>query len=115
MNSNPIIERNCEIVKMLGLKHGWWIHQDKPLIDDKKQWCDLDDKTFLGTRVYYDTDLKFHSDWNWLMEAVELLHTKINPWDSRKQDLIQRVGRVKQENTFIMVSDLAKLYNDGKL
>ena len=54
-----------------GLKYGWWIHQDKPLTDDKKQWWDIDGKTILGTRAYYNKDLMFHEDWNWIMEVLE--------------------------------------------
>lgn len=68
-----ILEYNKRCAEFLGLKKGWWIHQEKPLTDDKKQWWDIDGKTFLGTRVYYDKDLQFHSDWNWIMEVVEAI------------------------------------------
>ena len=71
MKQKEIIEGNKLIAQFIGLKRGWWIHQEKPLTDDKKQWCDMDGKTFLGTRVYYDKDLKFHESWDWLMPVFE--------------------------------------------
>jgi hypothetical protein len=77
MTQQEIRERNKQIIQMLGFKRGFWIHQEKPLTDDKKQWWDIDGKTFLGTRVRYDKDLQFHSDWNWLMEAVEFIKKNI--------------------------------------
>ena len=71
MTQEEINDYNRRCAEFLGLKRGWWISQQKPLTDDKKQWCDLDGKTFLGSKVYFDKDLKFHSDWNWIMKVVE--------------------------------------------
>ena len=71
MNKKQITEGNVLIAEFIGLKRGWWISQEKPLTEDKKQWCDLDGKTFLGSRVYFDNDLKFHKLWDWLMPVVE--------------------------------------------
>ena len=71
MTNKEIIEGNRLIAEFMGLKRGWWVHQEKPLIDDKKQWCDLDGKTFLGSKVYFDNDLKFHSLWDWIMPIVQ--------------------------------------------
>lgn len=68
-----IIEYNKRCAEFRGLKRGFWISQEKPLTDDKKQWWDIKGKTFLGTSVYYDRDLKFHSDWNWIMDLVEAI------------------------------------------
>jgi len=75
-----LIEGNKIIAKFMGLKYGWWISQEKPLTDDKKQWCDLDGKTFLGSKVYYNKDLLFHSSWDWLMPVVEKIY-KMYKWD----------------------------------
>ena len=131
MTQQEIQERNKEIALMFGLKRGWWIHQEKPLTDDKKQWCDIEGKTFLGAKVYYDKDLKFHSDWNWLMEAVEFInktHKDNNPY----RDLHYTVGyllhggwwektkipeRLLSDKTqlFLAVSDFAKLFNNKEL
>lgn len=71
MTKEWITQFNKKCAEFLGLKRGWWTSQEKPLIDEKKQWWDIDGKTILGTKVYYDKDLQFHSDWNWIMEVVE--------------------------------------------
>jgi hypothetical protein len=115
MTEQEIQDRNKQIIQMLGFKRGFWIHQEKPLTDDKKQWWDIDGKTFLGTRVHYDKDLQFHSDWNWLMEAIQFLQkhfeSKEMVWTS-----IQRYFLFTDiETVFTMVSDYAKHYNEGKL
>jgi len=75
--------------------------------------------------------MKFHSDWNWLMEAVEFInktHKNNNPY----RDLHYTMGyllhggwwgetkvpeRLLSDKTelFLAVSDFAKLYNDKKL
>jgi type I restriction-modification system DNA methylase subunit len=77
-------------------------------------------------------DLQFHSDWNWLMEAVEFIE-KLNNYfiqieekscyvyDTSKFDNIQtnafiiKDADTKKEAVFTAVSDFAKLYNEGKL
>jgi hypothetical protein len=94
-----ILEYNKRCAEFLGLKRGWWISQQKPLTDDKKQWWDIDEKTFLGTRVYYDKDLLFHSDWNWIMEVVEAIE-KLRYLVVIQSNFcqIQEVG--KKENSF---------------
>lgn len=73
MTQEEILNYNRRCAEIVGLKRGWWISQEKPLTDDKKQWWDINGKTFLGTKVYYDKDLKFHSDWNWIMQVVETI------------------------------------------
>lgn len=70
MKNKDVETKNKLIAEFIGLKKGWWIHQEKPLTDDKKQFCDLDGTHKLfGSRVYYSKDLMFHSDWNWLITA----------------------------------------------
>ena len=73
MKNIEIQDFNHRCAEFLGLKRGWWIPQVKPLTYDKKQWWDIDGKTFLGTKVYYNKDLRFHLDWNWIMEVVEAI------------------------------------------
>jgi len=74
--------------------------------------------------------LKFHSDWNWLMEAVEFIE-KIGETDKHYGTLVDitttyiKIGKItidlkltlisKIEAVFIAVSDFAKLYNEKKL
>lgn len=71
MKDNEILEGNRLIAEFFGLKRGFWVSVEKPVTDDKKQWCDLDGKTFLGSRVYYDKTLLFHQSWDWIMPVVE--------------------------------------------
>ena len=126
MTQQEIQDRNEQIALMLGLKKGWWIHQQKPLTDDKKQWWDIEGKTFLGTRVYYIKDLQFHSDWNWLMEAVEFIESKgyeIGIFANRveiittieENRVYETGGKTKKEAVFIAVSDFARQFNLYKL
>lgn len=75
MTNEDILEGNKLIAEFFGLKRGWWISQQKPLTDDKKQWCDLDGKTFLESKVYYDKDLLFNSSWDWLMAVVDKIES----------------------------------------
>lgn len=67
MTEQQICEKNAMIAEYMGLKRGWWISQEKPLTEDKKQWCDIGGDTFLGSRVYYDKDLQFHASYDWIM------------------------------------------------
>ena len=140
MTQQEIQERNKEIIQMLGFKRGWWIHQEKPLTDDKKQWWDIDGKTFLETRIYYDKDLQFHSDWNWLHQAItkirdlaftfevrhdfsvtrpDVLHISIYNRHLGGPDLeivyIETNVSKEIESTFIAVSDFAKKFNNKEL
>jgi hypothetical protein len=92
MTQQEIQDRNKEIALMLGLHH--------------------DEEAVIFNMTAYTWDmLRFHSDWNWLMEAVTKVYSLITPTDSIKHDLIQKVGRVQKEAVFIAVSDFAKYWN----
>jgi hypothetical protein len=63
--------------------------------------------------------MKFHSDWNWLMEAVEFAKGCYRNYDTYPTTmfgglLLLTISNSK-ETVFIAVSDFAKLYNDKKL
>jgi hypothetical protein len=57
-------------------------------------------------------ELVFHLDWNWIMEVVEKIYSVINPSDSRKHDLIQRVGRVDKEAVVQALWEFLNWYNE---
>jgi len=79
--------------------------------------------------------MQFHSDWNWLMEAVEFIRLKnwsydmycpsdttdtdglfeCNFWNKINPEIMGRSKESLKEATFIAVSDFAKLYNEGNL
>jgi hypothetical protein len=87
----------------------------------------------------FEKELKFHSDWNWLMEAVEFIESiKINDiqiynvkiWDSHCEVKVNPqyaltleelpvpiwiIQKTKKEATFVAVSDFAKLYNNKEI
>jgi hypothetical protein len=111
MKPKEIQERNKQIALMLGLHH------------------DEDVVIFSDMMSYAWDNLKFHSDWNWLMEAVEFVD-KLNNYfiqieekscyvydiskfdNSQSMALMIKDGKTKKEAVFIAVSDFAKLYND---
>lgn len=78
-----IKEGNSLIAAFIGLQRGWWIHQSKPLTDNKKQWCDCDGILFLGDgKIYYTKDLLFHESWDWLMIVVKKIAELKGRWNT---------------------------------
>jgi hypothetical protein len=71
--------------------------------------------------------LQFHSDWNWLMEAVEFIEKidmskfrvdicgKIVKIDTSNEEIVWTSTTFKKEAVFIAVSDFAKRYNNKEL
>jgi hypothetical protein len=81
---------------------------------------------------FLEKDLKFHSDWNWIMEAVEFIENldlndiftmsefnyhvgKMTLFRVNKDVLKKMPITSKKESIFIEVSDFAKLYNNKEL
>jgi hypothetical protein len=121
MTQQEIQERNKDITLMLGL------HHDKECV-------------IYEMKAYTWDMLRFHSDWNWLMEAVEFINslkiqtqtfyvsiTRSNVWIYQYENHTTKCpafssgvlddGKFKplKETLFIAVSDFAKLYNDKQL
>jgi len=96
MTQEEILQYNKRCVEFLNL------HRDEEVvIYNMHSYC-------------YDL-LKFDSDWNWLMEAIQFLHkhfeSKERSWTS-----IERYPLYTDiETVFVLVSDFAKHYNEGKL
>jgi hypothetical protein len=111
MTQQEIQERNSDIALMLGL------HHDKECV-------------IYGMTAYTWDMLRFHSDWNWLMEAVEFIE-KIGETKEKYGILVDitttyiKVGKIlidfkitpmkKQEGVFIAVSDFAHKFNNKEL
>jgi hypothetical protein len=122
MTQQEIQERNIQIALMLG-----WTYNNV-----MERW----NEDMLHEYSYIEA-LKFHSDWNWLMEAVEFIRLKnwsydmycpssinekdsdgefeCNFWDKINPEVIGRSKTSLKEAVFLAVSDFAKLYNNNKL
>ena len=127
MTQEEIQQRNEQIALLLGwrkhkLERNWFWNKKKMTYyrgPNKVTWNTI--------RVYIEY-FKFHSDWNWLMEAVEFVKKtsgiSMVQGPVKKPTCVIHLGDLKalsgQSNTlkeaaFIAVSDFAKLYNDKKL
>ena len=124
MEQQKIQDRNKEIAKMLG---GNYKRIEELSFEPKGRW---NIKQFPDAKQDYD--LKFHSDYNWLMEAVEFIRLKnwsydtycpsntdgefeCNFWDKISPEIEGRSKNSLKEAVFIAVSDFAKLYNNKEL
>jgi hypothetical protein len=129
MTQQEIQERNEKIAIMLGWKT---ISQLEEINEENEH---LKDCYFLPHTelVFWSVEnLKFHSDWNWLMEAVEFIQKEliknndefcIEFYKGLPGESMTFVSYAEQnvesksskEAVFIAVSDFAKLYNERKL
>jgi hypothetical protein len=124
MTEQEIQERNKQIALMLG-----WRETSAHKVDQYGYYqCvegystpyrnTLDEQAIeyqSDKNAFATEDLQFHSDWNWLMQAIQFLQkhfeSKEMVWTS-----IQRYFLFTDiETVFTMVSDFAKHYNEGEL
>ncbi len=64
----------------------------------------------------FDTgDLQFRSDWNWLMMAIQFLHKHFESKERSWTSIERHPLYTDIETVFVLVSDFAKHYNEGKL
>jgi hypothetical protein len=159
MDNKEIRERNNQI----GIMLGWKYYEPKVDIDNSdcggiydraEVWAKIpidlnkyeeDDQYYFKEEWYskvfenggyYVTELKYNSDWNQLMEAVEFIG-KVPVKDSEyasdynvvidlfgcciettgyhQRTVIDVDNGNRMESTFIAVSDFARLYNKGEL
>jgi hypothetical protein len=122
MEQQEIQERNEQIALMLGAIHS--IHTEAWGFGNTKN---IGSKMFHGVMYKdviqaerFEKELKFHSDWNWLMEAVEFIEKKY-AWVNIKGCLVDiskdysASAPSKKEAVFIAVSDFAKQLNNKEL
>jgi len=129
--SPEIKDRNVQIALMLGL-YPLKRPNSGAYLPTKDTYNSTFYKEIIGddlwVRYVYP---KFHSDWNWIMEAVSFInktHNQNNPhrdlaytikyllnggWWGENQ--IPRRVLSDTEQLFLAVSDFAKLYNEGKI
>ena len=112
MTQQEIQEKNVEIAKMLG----WKTISELEEINEENEH--LKDSYFLAHTelVFWSPEiLKFNSDWNWLMEAIEFITNYYSCKVLPSVHLLNMSIFTPKEAVFIAVSDFAKLYNEGKL
>jgi hypothetical protein len=121
-------DRNKQIALMLGWKEA--------TLEYKLKWCAVPteerlnrlDQDYVPILMKENKDplwsssLLWHSDWNWLMEAVEFIESKgyeIGIFANRveiittieENRVYETGGKTKKEAVFIAVSDFAKNHN----
>jgi hypothetical protein len=99
MKIEEIQEHNKQIALMLG----WEIVPTKS-----------DELLFKNSRnhEYYEYKLKFHSDWNWLMEAIDFIKALQKDWPLATSDVCDSLVTTPIEGMFIRVGNFAKKYNE---
>jgi hypothetical protein len=128
MTQQEIQERNKQIALMLGLKL-----LGKPYLGAYSVDTITHNTSFYHERMEGESWYvypEYHSDWNWLMEAVDFIEKKGYSIDIHQNraaikdnfacnDKFEEIIKVslssKKEAVFIAVSDFAKFYNEGKL
>lgn len=120
METTEIQERNKQIALMLGYINTTPTDKDFNIFENKE-------KPFSAIPKMIETrSMEFHSDWNWLMEAVEFVESRgyeidifancVEICTTPDEDYVsEAVGKTKKEAVFVAVSDFAKLYNEKKL
>jgi len=140
MTPQQIQDRNKDIALMLGAytksmmgANAWVLNEDELNLS----FDIFDEKIFSnnGGSGWKIKDLKFNSDWNWLMESIRFIEdlnnkspngifVKINtggcfihPINDTSNYIAQvyQAGKTKKETVFIAISDFANLYNNNKL
>ena len=121
MTPQEIQERNKEIALMLGWKEA--------TLEYKLKWCSVKTEERLNRinpeyvpvlmkeneEPLFESFLRWHSDWNWIMKAIQFLQ---NHFESKERSWtsIERYPLYTDiETVFVLVSDFAKHYNEGKL
>lgn len=119
MTLQEIQERNKQIALMLDWKY----------VEDGDVWNPNMTHDYSFVRSY---EMKFHSDWNWLMKAVEFIENIEVDEFGYIVEMLPGMSRIylsrnnytilstepkssRKEATFTAVSDFAKLYNEKKL
>ena len=131
MTPEEITERNKQIALMMGAVPEQWYPPSEPYKQSGVHFAFPQGGWYPNNQRHHCKELlKFHSDWNWLMEVVEFIESKewhivINKNDcsifntehafSSKGICYQTLAKNKQEAVFITVSIFASLYYNKQL
>jgi hypothetical protein len=124
MTQEEIQERNKQIALMLGWKETSAHKRDQygyyqPVVGYSTPYRNTLDTQAVeyqfDKNAFATGDLQFHSDWNWLMEAIQFLqnHFESKEWTWTSIERYPLYTDI--ETVFVLVSDFAKHYNEGKL
>lgn len=115
MTQQEIQDRNKDIALMLGalsknMDWGWMLEDDELNLS----FDIFNEKIFSndGGSGWKIQNLKFHSDWNWLMEAVKKI-LSIESEDDCLETYYTIIDQIPDiEAVFLAVSDFAKKFNN---
>jgi hypothetical protein len=118
METTEIQERNNQIALMLGaiyseIAEAWGFGDAR--IEDKEITIHGKLHKNLVWAKRWEKELKFHSDWNWLMGAIKKILSIVSENDDMEiyNIIIDQIPDI--EAVFIAVSNFAQLYNENKL
>ena len=117
-----MMQNNKLIAEFIGMVYD--NHNNQP----NKYWELTDEQNFVSPKPYpQDKDLKFHSDWNWLMEVVEKIeccdfifsihHEVANIFNGECNELTYNEttqARTKIEAVYNACVEFIKWYNENK-
>jgi hypothetical protein len=106
MTQEEIQERNKQIALMIGVDINFSTEVYRDSKSRLRHIIDKMPKSLL---------LIFHKDWNWLMEAIQFLHKHFESKESSWTSIERYPLYTDIETVFVLVSDFAKHYNEGKL
>ena len=106
MTQEEIKERNNQIAIMLGVDINFSTEVYRDSKSSLRHIIDKMPKSLL---------LIFHKDWNWLMEAIQFLHKHFESKEWSWPSIERYPLYTDIETVFVLVSDFAKHYNEGKL
>ena len=118
-----MMQNNKLIAEFIGMVYD--NHNNQP----NKYWELTDEQNFVSPKPYpQDKDLKFHSDWNWLMEVVEKIeccdfifsihHEVANIFNGECNELTYNEttqARTKIEAVYNACLEFIKWYNENKI
>jgi hypothetical protein len=121
MTPEEIKERNKQIAFMFGWKEA--------TLEYKLKWCVVPTEERLNRinpeyvpiltkeneEPLFESFLSWHSDWNRLMEAIQFLQKHFESKERSWTSIERHPLYTDIETVFVLVSDFAKHYNEGKL
>lgn len=104
MTQKEVQERNKRIALMLCT----YDKDTSRFFFEKELWSSI---TLRCGKRHHEEQLCFHSDWNWLMEAVEFIKNFEKYYPLATDKVCSLMITSKIEEVFVTVSDFASFYN----